>query len=96
MAQRRELEYTAGCFPSVEINGTFYSLRNAGRLRLLGQGHALHHSYEARARLRAGASKRGGESDEAARERASRDVYCYFDNDTKAHAPFDARSTSGT
>ncbi|ACD60376.1 hypothetical protein PXO_01996 [Xanthomonas oryzae pv. oryzae PXO99A] len=46
--------------------------------------------------MRAGASKRGGESDEAARERASRDVYCYFDNDTKAHAPFDARSTSGT
>ncbi|KOR47960.1 hypothetical protein ADT25_04140 [Xanthomonas oryzae] len=46
------------------------------------------------ARIAAWAS--GGESDDAARERASRDVYCYFDNDTKAHAPFDARGTSGT
>ncbi|MGD3431901.1 DUF72 domain-containing protein, partial [Xanthomonas citri pv. citri] len=23
--------------------------------------------------------------------RAMRDVYCYFDNDMKVHAPFDAR-----
>jgi uncharacterized protein YecE (DUF72 family) len=27
LAQRREPEYAAGCFPSVEINGSFYSLR---------------------------------------------------------------------
>lgn len=27
LAQRRELEYAAGCFPSVEINGSFYSLQ---------------------------------------------------------------------
>jgi uncharacterized protein YecE (DUF72 family) len=26
------------------------------------------------------------------RARRSRDVYCYFDNDAKVHAPFDARS----
>jgi uncharacterized protein YecE (DUF72 family) len=26
------------------------------------------------------------------RARASRDVYCYFDNDAKVHAPFDART----
>ena len=27
LAQRRELEFAASCFPSVEINGTFYSLQ---------------------------------------------------------------------
>ncbi|WP_019304886.1 DUF72 domain-containing protein, partial [Xanthomonas oryzae] len=27
LAQRRELEYAAGCFPSVEINGASYSLQ---------------------------------------------------------------------
>jgi len=38
----------------------------------------------------------GGEPDDAARHapkapaRARRDVYCYFDNDMKVHAPFDA------
>jgi uncharacterized protein YecE (DUF72 family) len=26
----------------------------------------------------------------APRRRARRDVYCYFDNDVKVHAPFDA------
>jgi len=30
-------------------------------------------------------------SSAAARRRASRDVYCYFDNDQKVQAPFDAR-----
>lgn len=30
-------------------------------------------------------------SDTKPRKRASRDVYCYFDNDTKVKAPFDAR-----
>jgi uncharacterized protein YecE (DUF72 family) len=40
----------------------------------------------------------GGEPDDAQRlsplpprRRASRDVYCYFDNDQKVRAPFDAR-----
>jgi uncharacterized protein YecE (DUF72 family) len=27
--------------------------------------------------------------------RKSRDVYCYFDNDAKVHAPFDARRLIG-
>lgn len=27
LAQRRELEYASRCFPSIEINGTFYSLQ---------------------------------------------------------------------
>jgi uncharacterized protein YecE (DUF72 family) len=31
-------------------------------------------------------------ADTAPPRRASRDVYCYFDNDVKVHAPFDAQS----
>ena len=31
-------------------------------------------------------------SDKAPPARAKRDVYCYFDNDIKVRAPFDARS----
>ena len=33
LAQRRELEYAAGIFPSVEINGTFYSLQRPASFR---------------------------------------------------------------
>jgi uncharacterized protein YecE (DUF72 family) len=42
--------------------------------------------------------RHGGEPDDAQRisdkrapKRASRDIYCYFDNDIKVRAPFDAR-----
>jgi uncharacterized protein YecE (DUF72 family) len=34
-------------------------------------------------------------SAKAAPRRASRDVFCYFDNDVKVHAPFDARRLIG-
>lgn len=34
LAQRRELEFAAGIFPSVEINGTFYSLQRPSSFRL--------------------------------------------------------------
>jgi uncharacterized protein YecE (DUF72 family) len=30
--------------------------------------------------------------DSAPPKRASRDIYCYFDNDVKVHAPFDAHN----
>jgi uncharacterized protein YecE (DUF72 family) len=33
LAQRRELEFAASCFPSVEINGTFYSLQRPSSFR---------------------------------------------------------------
>ncbi len=33
LAQRRELEFAAGCFSSVEINGTFYSLQRPSSFR---------------------------------------------------------------
>jgi uncharacterized protein YecE (DUF72 family) len=29
-------------------------------------------------------------SDKPASKRAKRDLYCYFDNDIKVHAPYDA------
>jgi uncharacterized protein YecE (DUF72 family) len=48
------------------------------------------------ARIRAWST--GGEPDECRRvssqpppKRKSRDVYCYFDNDIKVHAPYDAK-----
>ncbi|MGI4826642.1 MAG: DUF72 domain-containing protein [Janthinobacterium lividum] len=34
LAQRRELEFAANAFPSVEINGTFYSLQRPSSFRL--------------------------------------------------------------
>ena len=34
LAQKRELEFAAGVFPSVEINGTFYSLQRPSSFRL--------------------------------------------------------------
>ena len=34
LAQRRELEFAATAFPSVEINGTFYSLQRSSSFRL--------------------------------------------------------------
>ena len=30
-------------------------------------------------------------SSKSAPKKASRDIFCYFDNDIKVHAPFDAR-----
>jgi uncharacterized protein YecE (DUF72 family) len=48
---------------------------------------------------RIGAWAAGGEPTDAIkfsalppRKRAARDVYCYFDNDAKVHAPFDAQA----
>ncbi|MBC7684225.1 MAG: DUF72 domain-containing protein, partial [Bdellovibrionales bacterium] len=34
-------------------------------------------------------------SSQAAPKKASRDIFCYFDNDIKVHAPFDARKLMG-
>ena len=34
-------------------------------------------------------------SGHAPRRRGRRDVYCYFDNDVKVHAPFDAARLAG-
>ncbi|MEA9711761.1 DUF72 domain-containing protein [Xanthomonas campestris] len=87
---------TAGKFPYLEdVTADFVYLRLHGDAQLYASGysdHALDHWGE---RIAAWAA--GGEPSDAQRvgprasKRARRDVYCYFDNDMKVHAPFDAR-----
>jgi uncharacterized protein YecE (DUF72 family) len=88
---------TAGKWPYYEdISADFMYLRLHGDKELYASGY----SDEALARwaARIHAWRTGGQppdahliSAKAGPRRASRDVYCYFDNDIKVHAPFDAR-----
>jgi uncharacterized protein YecE (DUF72 family) len=89
---------TAGRWPYLEdVTADFMYLRLHGdeKLYTSGYGDAALERWAARIREWA----RGGEPEDAVRastrpppRRASRDVYCYFDNDAKVHAPFDAQS----
>ncbi|CAM3599007.1 hypothetical protein CCOS865_04153 [Pseudomonas reidholzensis] len=88
---------SAGKWPCVEdVTADFVYMRLHGDVEPYSSG------YTARAlrrwRMRIEAWSQGGQPEdahrvveEAPRERRSRDVYCYFDNDQKVHAPFDAR-----
>jgi uncharacterized protein YecE (DUF72 family) len=87
---------TAGHFPLLEdLTAAFVYMRLHGDKELYASGY----SDEALDRwaLRI-ATWRGGHqvddarlaSDKPAPRRARRDVYCYFDNDVKVHAPYDA------
>jgi uncharacterized protein YecE (DUF72 family) len=86
---------TAGRWPYLEeVTADFMYLRLHGDKELYASGYtdaALDRWAE---RIRAWAA--GGEPADAARitrtrpERRPRDVYCYFDNDVKVRAPFDA------
>ncbi|HEY1139448.1 MAG TPA: DUF72 domain-containing protein [Lysobacter sp.] len=89
---------TAGRWPLLEdVTADFVYIRLHGDEELYVSGYtdeALH--MWAR---RIDAWSRGAEPDDARkasslrpRRRASRDVYCYFDNDAKVHAPFDAQT----
>ncbi len=89
---------TAGKWPYLEEpTADFMYLRLHGDVELYASGYtdaALDRWAE---RIRAWS--RGGEPSDARRvteraapRRKSRDVYCYFDNDAKVKAPFDARS----
>ena len=88
---------TAGRWPYLEdVTADFVYLRLHGDQALYtsGYGDAALERWAARIR----AWSRGGEPADAVRasdrpppQRAGRDVYCYFDNDAKVHAPFDAR-----
>ena len=60
LPQRSELSYASRRFPTIEINGSFYSLQRpeyyarwcadaAGRFRLQRQGAALRHAHAASA-----------------------------------------------
>jgi uncharacterized protein YecE (DUF72 family) len=87
---------TAGKWPLCEdVTADFMYLRLHGDKELYASGYGNAALDDWARRIRAWA--RGGEprgarriSSAAPRQRSSRDVYCYFDNDVKVKAPFDA------
>ena len=89
---------TAGKFPYREdVTSDFMYLRLHGDEELYVSGYSDAALDRWTDRIRAWRS--GGEPadaekivpDRAPPKRAARDVYCYFDNDAKVHAPFDAK-----
>jgi uncharacterized protein YecE (DUF72 family) len=88
---------TAGKWPDFEdVTADFMYLRLHGEKELYAGGYADAALDDWANRIRAWST--GGQpknarliSDVAPPKRASRDVFCYFDNDIKVHAPFDAR-----
>jgi len=87
---------TAGRWPLLEdLSSDFVYLRLHGDKELYASGYDDAALAEWAARIRAWADGRQPDdarlaSSTAPRRRASRDVYCYFDNDIKVHAPYDA------
>jgi uncharacterized protein YecE (DUF72 family) len=89
---------TAGRWPLLEdVTADFVYIRLHGDEELYVSGYT-DEALDMWAR-RIDAWSRGAEPDDARkasslkpRRRASRDVYCYFDNDAKVHAPFDAQT----
>ena len=89
---------TAGKWPYKEdITADFVYIRLHGETELYASGYDEASLERWAARIRAWAS--GGEppdavkiAPEASPERRDRDVYCYFDNDYKVRAPFDAQT----
>lgn len=87
---------TAGKWPFLEdVTAGFMYLRLHGDKELYASGYSA--SALKRWRRHVDAWRKGSEPKEAARcsdrkprKHASRDVYCYFDNDIKVKAPFDA------
>ena len=86
---------TAGRWPWVEeATGDFMYLRLHGdaELYVSGYGDAALADWARRIRAwqRGGQPRGAHRATAAAVPRMPRDVYCYFDNDAKVHAPFDA------
>jgi uncharacterized protein YecE (DUF72 family) len=89
---------TAGKWPYCEdVTSDFIYLRLHGDVELYASGYTDAALERWAARIRAWSA--GSEPDDARRigeasppRRAGRDVYCYFDNDVKVRAPFDART----
>jgi uncharacterized protein YecE (DUF72 family) len=88
---------TAGKWPYMEdVTADFMYLRLHGDAELYASGYsdaALAHWAE---RIRAwttGSQPKDAQlvSSKPAPKRASRDIYCFFDNDIKVHAPYDAQ-----
>jgi uncharacterized protein YecE (DUF72 family) len=88
---------TAGKWPLVEdVTADFMYLRLHGDQQLYASGYSDEALERWAARIRAWSA--GSEPADARKiaalappRRKSRDVYCYFDNDMKVHAPFDAK-----
>ena len=90
---------TAGKWPYREdVTADFMYLRLHGDKELYASGYSGAALDRWAARIRAWsagsepADARKIAPDLAPPRRAARDVYCYFDNDAKVHAPFDAKS----
>jgi uncharacterized protein YecE (DUF72 family) len=87
---------TAGKWPRVEdLTADFVYMRLHGDVQLYVSGYTDAALERWAARIRAwsaGSQVRDAEliSRKPPKRRASRDVYCYFDNDAKVKAPFDA------
>ena len=89
---------TAGKWPYCEdVTADFMYLRLHGDEELYASGYTSEALDRWAARIHAWST--GGEPADARKiaslapaPRARRDVYCYFDNDMKVHAPFDAAS----
>ncbi|HZX29123.1 MAG TPA: DUF72 domain-containing protein [Telluria sp.] len=88
---------TAGKWPYLEdVTADFMYLRLHGDKELYASGYTDEALERWAARIRAwtGGGQPGDAqttSDQPPPKRAKRDLYCYFDNDIKVHAPFDAR-----
>ncbi|RJG21958.1 DUF72 domain-containing protein [Massilia cavernae] len=88
---------TAGKWPLIEdVTSDFMYLRLHGEKELYASGYTEEALDRWAARVKAWT--RGSEpgdahvvSPKAPRKRAGRDVFCYFDNDIKVRAPYDAR-----
>ncbi len=88
---------TASKWPCYEdVTADFMYLRLHGDKELYASGYSEAALQRWAARIRAWSA--GAQPDDArlisakaAPRRASRDVFCYFDNDIKVHAPFDAK-----
>ena len=88
---------TAGKWPDYEdVTASFMYLRLHGEKELYASGYTAESLDRWAARISAWANgSQPGDAklivDSAPPKRASRDIYCYFDNDVKVHAPFDAQ-----
>lgn len=92
---------TAGKWPLLEdVTADFLYLRLHGdkELYVSGYGPAALARWARRIERWAAGSEPGDARKASGlkpRKRRSRDVYCYFDNDAKVHAPFDAQQLAG-
>src|SRR5690606_21969257 len=91
---------TAGRWPFIEeVTADFMYIRLHGDAELYASGYGSEVLDDWAGRIRSWQG--GGQPKDARRAlrarvpKLPRDVYCYFDNDAKVHAPFDALALAG-